>query len=106
MATNYERGRDFEYRVKKLFENKGYFVVRQAKSTFPDLIAVRRETVLGIECKTTGYISLGERKKLLELEKLYGIIPMLVSKGKINIRPSIINIKYLNENLINLNEVQ
>jgi len=40
--TNYIRGRNFEYRVKKLLEKKGYIVFRTAGSHgLFDLIAVR-----------------------------------------------------------------
>ena len=32
MPTNYERGRSFEYELKKLFEDNGYSVLRGAGS--------------------------------------------------------------------------
>ena len=51
MVTNYERGRVFEYRVKRYLERQGYFVVRSAGSHFPDLIAVKNGEVLAVEVK-------------------------------------------------------
>ncbi|MEM3549308.1 MAG: hypothetical protein QXJ23_09940 [Thermofilum sp.] len=51
MVTNYERGRAFEYRVKRHLERQGYFVMRSAGSHFPDLIAVKDGEVLAVEVK-------------------------------------------------------
>jgi hypothetical protein len=53
-ATAYRRGRRFEYRVQRFFRRNGWFVVRQPRSAFPDLIAVRRGVVLLIECRVDG----------------------------------------------------
>lgn len=54
--TQYERGRSFEYRVKKHYERKGYFVMRSAGSHGPaDLIALKCHApaadVILIQCK-------------------------------------------------------
>ena len=38
--TLYQKGVRFENRVKKYLESVGYYVIRQGKSAFPDLIAV------------------------------------------------------------------
>lgn len=50
---SYKKGRQFEYRVKRDLEQKGYFVIRSAGSHSPfDLIAFSQEGVLFIQCKT------------------------------------------------------
>ena len=56
-SNSYKKGRQFEYRVRKHFEKKGYFVGRSAGSKFPDLIVIPLK-VLGerpffIECKSS-----------------------------------------------------
>lgn len=51
---NYISGRNFEYRVKKYLESKGYFVLRSAGSHTPvDLLAVHPiyYHILVIQCK-------------------------------------------------------
>ena len=59
---NYERGRRFEYKVKKYYENKGYTVLRTSGSHgFADLVAVKNsflswrqnktKTIIFIQCK-------------------------------------------------------
>ena len=40
MNKNYRRGYTFEKRVQKFLESIGYLVIRQGKSSFPDLIAI------------------------------------------------------------------
>jgi len=76
-GRNYERGRAFEYRVKKRLEREGFFVVRSAGSRFPDLVAVKDGTPYAVECKKDlGRLSRGELEKLLSLEK-YGIVSLV-----------------------------
>jgi len=70
---NYNRGRQFEYRVKKDLENKGYLVVRSAGSKSPfDLIGIsspsNADVVLLVQCKYGAKISKKERDKLRELD--------------------------------------
>lgn len=62
MQSPYEKGRAFEYRVRK-----GFDVVRQAKSAFPDLIALKNREVLLVECRIDGEISRDERLQLVNL---------------------------------------
>jgi len=54
--TNYERGRDFEYRVKRSLEALGWVVVRAAASRPVDLVAVRAGRVVFVECKKSGRV--------------------------------------------------
>ena len=71
---NYVSGRQFEYRVKKYLEDKGYYVVRSAGSKGQiDLVAVPTlirpsADVLFIQCKHGAKISKKERDALLELD--------------------------------------
>lgn len=54
---NYVNGRSFEYRVRDLFEAKGYFVMRSAGSRTPvDLVALKDGEILLIQCKRHGVI--------------------------------------------------
>lgn len=50
--TNYERGRSFEYYLKKKLEEEGFLVIRSAgsKGIF-DLVAIKEEEVYLIQCK-------------------------------------------------------
>jgi len=52
MNKSYEKGKKFEYTIRKHLETKGYFVVRQAKSSFPDLIGLSEGKAILVECKT------------------------------------------------------
>jgi len=82
--TNYTRGRALEYKVKKIMEDKGYFVIRSAGSHGPvDLQAtcgvgpdlsghVRTESWI-IQCKTKDNgRSSKEKKNLIKLAKKLG----------------------------------
>ena len=72
---NYISGYNFEQRVKRYFEKKGYYVVRSAGSKGQiDLVAIptlnssiRASDVLLIQCKHGAKISKKERDELLDL---------------------------------------
>lgn len=52
MATNYTRGRAFEYVRKAFYEEMGYAVLRTAGSHgLFDLVAIRGTQVMLIQCK-------------------------------------------------------
>ena len=71
---SYRRGYNFERRVLKFLESNGYFVVRQAKSSFPDLIAINYlGTPIFIECKVNGKLSYKEQKRAEEIVKKYKV---------------------------------
>lgn len=66
MATNYSKGRAYEYKAKKLLEEQGYTVLRTAGSHGPwDILAFRDpcEPVRCIQIKSVK--SERQRKKLL-----------------------------------------
>jgi len=75
------KGISFEREVRKYLEEAGYFVVRQAASSFPDLIAVAQTgRIYAYECKVNGKISSKEKKKLIELYERYKIVPVVAYK--------------------------
>lgn len=67
MSHPYVKGRAFEYRVRDYLKKKGFFVVRQARSAFPDLIALKKSRVVFVECKVDGRLSKREREELLAI---------------------------------------
>jgi len=97
---NYSRakGYRFEQKVKHFLITEGFFCVRQGKSAFPDLVAINKKQVYLIECKVNKYISKEERKKLIEYEKKYSIIPLIAynDNGKVEF----CDLNYKKKNLI------
>lgn len=78
--NNYTRGRAFEYRVRDFFRKRYYYVVRSAKSSFPDLLVLSPDGHSSfIECKTTRgtvndpmrLLSEEEKNRALELIVMY-----------------------------------
>jgi len=74
MNKKYIKGRNFEYQVKKYFEDKKYFVVRAAGSKgIADLVAIPHAFdktqlyPLIVQCKNMNY----KKVKKSELEKFY-----------------------------------
>jgi Holliday junction resolvase len=82
MATNYEKGRNFEYRVREHFRKLGFFVARSAGSKTPvDLLAVSSiGSPLFIQCKNSTKISKNERVKFKETCKSYNCLGVIVGK--------------------------
>ncbi|OYT30423.1 MAG: hypothetical protein B6U95_00355 [Thermofilum sp. ex4484_82] len=78
---SYIKGRMFEYKVKKLLEKKGYFVVRSAGSHFPDLVALKKGEIFLVECKRHDRIKKEEIKALIDLAEKVGGIPILAYKN-------------------------
>ena len=84
---SYAKGRRFEYSVKNKLEKAGFYVVRSAGSHGAfDLVAIRKGIVLGVQCKTNGYLPPGERVKLLQIQELYGIIACIAYRENNRIR--------------------
>lgn len=91
---NYINGRNFEYKVKKIWEEKGHFVVRSSGSHGKaDLVALRgyegawmnSTFVYLIQCKATGKISKAEKDELGELANSLccnGVLAYRDEKGK------------------------
>jgi Holliday junction resolvase len=68
-STAYHRGLRFEYRVQRWLRRKGWFVVRQPRSAFPDLVALDKGRVMLIECKMGGSLSRKERREIVKLAR-------------------------------------
>jgi Holliday junction resolvase len=68
---NYVNGRNFEYRIRDMFIQKGFNVIRSAGSHTPiDLVAFDGYRVFFIQCKQRK-INIGELKEFIELSKRY-----------------------------------
>jgi len=86
-SKSYRRGYRFEKEVQKWFEEHGFFVVRQGKSKFPDLIAIPNSKSFHVfpvfvECKYNKKPSKKEIENLLEIEKEYMVTCFFAIKKK------------------------
>lgn len=85
-AKAYKRGRNFEYRVKKDMEKRGYLVIRSPASKSPvDLYCMRKNELVFIQCKLHGQIGVPEWNAFFNLSKSVGALPILAENvsGKI-----------------------
>ena len=86
MATNYERGRSFEYRVRDDLISRGYVVMRSAGSRSPaDLIAGKPGKILLVQCTTTDKCKdESDRNRLIIMAAFFGnkAAPVMVWKEK------------------------
>jgi Holliday junction resolvase len=89
MNRRYIKGRNFEYRVKKYFEDKKYFVVRSAGSKgIADLVAIYRNNPpkqrlpLIIQCKNMSYrrVPKKEVRRFLDFASKYWCVPVVATK--------------------------
>jgi len=80
VRTNYHRGRDFEYRVKRELERMGWVVIRAAASRPVDLVAMRGGRILFIECKKDGRADPGQLERQRELARRAGAELVVVSR--------------------------
>lgn len=82
MATNYQRGADFERRVAKDLERFGYVTIRSAGSHKPaDVVAMMGGQTFAIQCKRDGVLRPEEWNKFWEWAKVAGATPILASNG-------------------------
>lgn len=86
MNKAYAKGRRFEYRVKEFLEKKGYIVLRQAKSSFPDLFAIKLKRngnydIKLIECRIDGYVKADEKIRLNNLARRIKAKPFIAKKS-------------------------
>lgn len=82
---SYIRGRHFEYRVRDFLRKRGYLVLRQARSSFPDLYAIKlnkdsRHDIRLVECRVDGYLSPSEREELRGLARRIRATPMVAAR--------------------------
>ncbi|ABR56201.1 Resolvase, Holliday junction-type [Methanococcus aeolicus Nankai-3] len=83
----YIKGSNFERELKKLFENKGFAVIRSAGSHGVDIVAGKKGKIYAFECKATSnekfYISNNDVDKLINFSELFGAIPYIALKVKL-----------------------
>ena len=81
--TKYEKGRRFEYRVRDLFKEHGFVVIRAAQSKPIDLVCLKNGTSILVECKIRKS-SLGKNGKemLLNMAQISKAIPVLAYREK------------------------
>jgi Holliday junction resolvase len=77
----YKRGYAFERRVRLRLEKEGWFVVRQGKSAFPDLVCLKKGAIMFVECKVDGYLNPSDRKRLAEISTEVGAEAVLASRA-------------------------
>nr|MDO8098513.1 hypothetical protein [Candidatus Njordarchaeota archaeon] len=77
----YKRGYAFERRVRSHLEEDGWYVVRQGKSAFPDLICLKKGAILFIECKVDGYLNPRDRERLVAVSSKVGAEPVVASRA-------------------------
>lgn len=78
---SYRIGYNFERRVRKMFEDNGFLVIRSGKSRFPDGIAVTKvyshpqnfPKVVIFECKVNKYLSKEEKLEAHRIFELTGL---------------------------------
>lgn len=76
--SNYRLGVAFERRTKTLLESMGYLVIRSAGSHgIADLVAIRADTVLLVQCKRRGVISQEELNSLYDCAHKVGCKPVV-----------------------------
>ncbi len=80
----YKKGSNFERELKKMFENKGFAVVRSAGSHGIDLIVGKKGKIYAFECKITSkekfYIPKEDVDKLMEFSTTFGANPYIALK--------------------------
>ena len=89
MTTNYERGRNFEWRIKADLERRGYYCARSAGSHSKiDILAVKGGVCLLVQCKADGAISPVEWNTLHDLCRPPHTLPIVALKddGKLAYR--------------------
>jgi len=76
--ARYIKGYNFETAIKKKLEKAGFYVCRSggSKGVF-DLLAVKNDLVLGIQCKYDGRIYEYEIKRTVKVAYECGITPVL-----------------------------
>lgn len=83
MTTNYRRGYDFERRVRKDMDDRGYIAIRSPSSKTPaDVYCIGVGKVLFIQCKRNGVLNPAEWNKFLAYCESVGATPILAMTGK------------------------
>lgn len=90
--TNYSQGRAFEYAVRDVLTDQGFYVMRSAGSkTKVDLVAIKGGQIALVQCKRHGVISPAERTVLFDLAALNpNTLPLVASKEGSNVTLSVL----------------
>lgn len=81
--SSYIKGRRLEYRVRDLFKDKGFIVIRAARSAPVDLVCLKNGDSLLIECKANkSEFGKKNREELLKMAKKAGAKPILAYRDK------------------------
>lgn len=84
LGYKYKKGSNFERELKKMFENKGFAVIRSAGSHGVDLVVGKRGIIYAFECKITSkekfYISKDDVNKLIDFSETFGACPYIALK--------------------------
>jgi len=89
----YRRGRRFEWEVRRLLEERGFLVIRAARSRPIDLVALRGGEAYLIECKYSSRMRRGAGERLVELAERAGARPILASRRRYQRGISFIDLK-------------
>ena len=77
------KGRRFEYRVRDLFKEKGYVVIRAAQSKPIDLVCLKNGKTILVECKTDkSKLTMLRKLELLRLAQVSGASLILAYRRK------------------------
>ena len=76
--SHYEKGAKFERELVTKFQERGWMSLRAAgsgtiKYTIPDVVAIKGEKIILIECKSTKKASLSLKTPILSLKKILPI---------------------------------
>lgn len=82
MATNYQRGADFERRSQGYLERIGYVTVRSAGSHSPaDIVAMRNGELVCVQCKRDGRLDPDEWNEFWDFCRKAGALPVVAKLG-------------------------
>jgi Holliday junction resolvase len=81
--SRYAKGRRFEYRVRDFLRRRGYIVIRAAQSKPIDLVCLKANKILLVECKTEkSTLSKSKKTELLKLAEASGALLVLAHRKK------------------------
>ena len=84
---SYRKGYEFERRVRKLLEERGYVVFRSAGSKPVDLIVTDGRETYVIECKVNrGDLRREDLERMLKIHRRTRYIPVLAYRGRRGVR--------------------
>ena len=80
-STPRQRGDAFERRVRRLLVDAGYFTARSSGSSGPfDVMALRRDEVVLVQCKADGRLDPGEWNECLAVADEVGGVAVLAQR--------------------------